>query len=369
MWDVIIVGARCAGATTALRFARAGHSVLMLDKAGPSSDTLSTHVLAPSAMLHLEHLGLLDAVRATGAPPIHIFLVEFDGKAFPRAVQGPPDELLSVRRTTLDPLLVRAAKQAGVIIRHHTRVEQLVWENERVVGVQTRDQSGSKRIERAQLVVGADGRHSIVARQAQAPEYNALVCQSGACYAYFRGIGPSLAGADVLQFASGPACEVLCCPCDGDLHVVLLIVSAEEFVEIKRRGAVAFEARLRAIPAFVPRLAAAQRVSRLYPASPREMRGYFRQPFGSGWALVGDAGYYAHPAAANGIADALRSGELMQPLVTRAWAANQPAETYLEEYQHSRDTENNEEFHLSYRLGQVNPFADPEIAALFTGDG
>jgi flavin-dependent dehydrogenase len=284
-------------------------------------------------------------------------------------VQGPTDYLLSVRRTTLDPLLVRAAEQAGVTVRHHTRVEQLVWEDGRVVGVRTRDQAGGERVERARLVVGADGRHSLLARQAQAPEYTALMCQSGACYAFFRGIGPSVAGADVLQFASGPACEVLCCPCDDGLFVVLLIVAAGEFVEIKRRGAVAFEARLRTIPAFVPRLASAQCVSRLYPASPRELRGYFRQPFGGGWALVGDAGYYAHPAAANGIADALRSGELMQPLVTRAWAANLPAEIHLEEYQQIRDAENREEFYLSYRLGQVNPFADPEIAAIFIGQG
>jgi hypothetical protein len=55
-------------------------------------------------------------------------------------------------------------------------------------------------------------------------------------------------------------------------------------------------------------------------------------------------------------------------LATRAWAANQPAETYLEEYQQTRDAENNEEFYFSNWLGQVNPFADPEIAAIFTGD-
>jgi hypothetical protein len=103
----------------------------------------------------------------------------------------------------------------------------------------------------------------------------------------------------VLQFASDPACEVLCCPCDGGLHVVLLIVAADEFVEIKRQGAMAFEARLRTIPAFVPRLGAAQRVSRLYPASPRELRGYFRQSFGSGWALVGDAGLGGESASRN----------------------------------------------------------------------
>src|SRR5262245_18437771 len=79
MWDIVIVGARCAGAATALHFARSGRSVLILDKTDLASDTLSTHVLVPPAIAQLKEVGLLDAVCATGAPPVHTFLVEFNG--------------------------------------------------------------------------------------------------------------------------------------------------------------------------------------------------------------------------------------------------------------------------------------------------
>jgi 2-polyprenyl-6-methoxyphenol hydroxylase-like FAD-dependent oxidoreductase len=367
MWDVVIVGARCAGAVTALHFARSGRSVLMLDRARLASDTLSTHVLVPPAIGQLKELGLLDAVCATGAPPVHTFLVEFSGKAFPSPVEGPSDYLLCVRRIVLDPLLVHAAEQAGATVRSQVRVEALLWENDRVAGVRCRDKNGRRFTEKAHLVVGADGRHSLVAQQVHTSEYDVLECENGVFYAYFAGVGPSVAGADVLQFASGPGCEALSCPCDGDLHVVLLSVSRDEFIHINAQGPAAYEARLRTIPSLAPRLQHARRVSKLYPANPREMRGYFRTPYGPGWVLVGDAGYYAHPAAANGIADTLRAAALVHGFVERAWAADEPAEIELAEYQRIRDTENTERFYFSYRLSKVNPFTDPEVAAAMTG--
>lgn len=366
MWDVLIVGARCAGASTALRFARTGHSVLLLDKASAASDTLSTHVLAPAAVAHLDALGLLEEVCTTGAPPVHQFLIEFGGNAYPRPITTPRGFILSVRRTTLDPILVDAAASAGATVRHRATVEALVWEEGRVVGVRGRDAAGRDFAERARLVVGADGRHSTVAQQVAAPEYDVLACPTGALYAYYRDVGPTAAGTDVVQFAEGPECDVLCCPCDGGVHVVLLIVSAAEFDRLNAAGPAAYEARLRTIPTFAPRLAGAKREGKLYRGSPRELRGYFRRPFGPGWALVGDAGYYAHPAAANGIADALRSADLVHGLVERAWAAGRPAEAALDEYQATRDAENAGPYHHSYRLGQINPFRDPELAAAFT---
>ena len=365
MWDVIVVGARCAGAATALRFARSGRSVLVLDKARAGSDTLSTHYLSAPAIARLDALGVLEAVAATGAPRLHTFVVAFGGATYRLPDTSAHGFTLAVRRTTLDPILVDAARQAGACVRYETRVEALLWDNGRVVGVRVRDQSGIAVEERARLVVGADGRHSLVAQQVQATMYHVQESPSAALYAYFRGVGPSVAGADAGHLAAGPACQALCFPCDGGLQVVLLGVSPEEFGELSTRGPEAYDARLRTIPALAPRLAQAQRASTLYRAHPCELRGSFQQPVGPGWALAGDAGYHAHPAAPNGIGDAVRSAELVHALVERAWAEEQPAETYLDEYRRTRDSENIEPFFLSYRLGQVNAFDDPEVAAGF----
>lgn len=359
MVDVIIVGARCAGAAAAIRFARSGYSVLVVEKSKRGSDTLSTHVLVPGAIRHLEHLGMLEEVLAIGAPPVRTLLVEFDGESHPNPIMDAPGYALSVRRTALDPLLIVGAERAGAVFRFGVRVDDLIWENGRVTGI--RGKLDNEPFEaRARLVVGADGRHSIVARKTSSSEYNMVPSHAAAVYAYFRGVGSTVAGADVLQFASGPGCDTLCCPCDGDLHIILLILFPDEFNRMKSRTI--YEARLQTVPTLAPRLRSATCVSHLFRAPAREIRGYFRRPYGPGWALIGDAGYYAHPAAANGIHDALRSADLLHEHVTRGWVEGHPAETYLDHFQSVRDAENREPYYESYRQGSVNPFRDPAPA-------
>ncbi|HEX5165196.1 MAG TPA: NAD(P)/FAD-dependent oxidoreductase [Thermomicrobiales bacterium] len=367
MWDVIVVGARCAGATVALRFARSGRSVLLLDKSRAGSDTLSSHVLMPPAIAALDELGLLVDVEALGAPRVHTMLVEFGDRAYPGPVGGQHGFLMSVRRTTLDPLLVDHARRAGATYLAETRVDELVWGDGRVTGVGGRGPGGRLIDERARLVIGADGRHSVVARKVAAEEYNVLVCESGAFYAYLQGLGPTVAGEDAVQFASGPECDILCCPCNEDAHMILLSVSGDEFTDLLAAGSAGFDARIQTVPTLAPRLSGARRVSKVYSATPRELRGFFRHPYGPGWALAGDAGYYAHPASANGIADAFRASRYIHELVERAWVEGSPSETYLDEYRATRDEESIGPYHFSYRLGKVNPFSDPEIAAAVTG--
>jgi len=369
MWDVIVVGARCAGAATALRFARSGRSVLVLDKAPYGSDTLSTHILIPEALGQLQSLGLLEQVVAAGSPAIHYRRFEFCDSAYLNPLPEPPHWLMNVRRTTLDPILVKAAFDAGAAVRHQVHVESLIWEDGRAVGVKGRDQSGAGFEERARLIVGADGRHSTVGRVVQPREYNNMECTTGAIYAYYEGIRPSDAGGEILQIAFGPQCLALCCPTDGGLFVVMLIVGTEEFNQMPVSDPRAFEARLRTIPTLAPRLEGARRAGKLHPAGPREVRGYFRQPYGPGWALVGDAGAVPHPALGHGIADALRSSELLYQFVEAAWAAGEPAEARLGNYQRIRDAENTGPYYFSYRISKIDPWRDPEVVAMLSGQG
>jgi flavin-dependent dehydrogenase len=275
--------------------------------------------------------------------------------------------MINVRRTTLDPILVGAARQAGATIRDRARVAGVIWEDGCAVGVRGQDESGAAFEERGRLLVGADGRHSLVAREVQAPEYNQVECPTGAIYAYYGGIGPSKVGTEVLQVAFGPQCMTLCCPCDGGLHVILLAVPAAEFNQMHANDVGAFESRLRTVTTLAPRLNGAQMVGKLHPAGMREVRGYFRRPFGPGWALVGDSGAVPHPALGHGIADALRSAELLHDNVEAAWAAGQPPEARLENYQRTRDAENTGLYYFSFRLSQVDPWRDPQVAAMLSG--
>src|SRR5947199_192560 len=163
-YDAIVVGARCAGSPLAMVLARKGYKVLVVDKATFPSDTISTHVVHPVAIDALRRWGLLDTLTATGCPPIHSYRFDFG----PVVIEGSPgtdDSPVAYcpRRTVLDKLLVDAAAEAGAEIREGFTVEQVLIEDGRVVGIKGRSQASGTITERAQVVVGADGRHSLVA--------------------------------------------------------------------------------------------------------------------------------------------------------------------------------------------------------------
>uniref|UniRef100_UPI002457914D NAD(P)/FAD-dependent oxidoreductase n=1 Tax=Nocardia neocaledoniensis TaxID=236511 RepID=UPI002457914D len=163
--DVVIVGARCAGAASAITLARAGFRVIVLDAAPLPSDTLSTHLLWPAGLAELQHLGALTDVLALGAPRLTNAYAAGAGygigTTFP-TVEG-IDYALCVRRTGLDDVLVRTARAAGAEVRQRCRVTSVVHTGNRCAGVRYTDRAGNTREIRAALVIGADGRDSTVA--------------------------------------------------------------------------------------------------------------------------------------------------------------------------------------------------------------
>src|SRR5436190_11379271 len=183
-YDVIVVGARVAGAATAMLLARAGLRVLAVDRVSFPSDTVSSHQVQVPGVARLHRWGLLDRLRAAGTPPTR--RVRFDsgdvvlGGTFP-AYDG-VDALYSPRRTILDSLLVDAARTAGAEVREHFRVEELVWRDGRVTGVRGRQRGRTPTTETARLVIGADGKRSFVADAVGAARYRQRPVRSFACY-------------------------------------------------------------------------------------------------------------------------------------------------------------------------------------------
>jgi 2-polyprenyl-6-methoxyphenol hydroxylase-like FAD-dependent oxidoreductase len=315
----------------------------------------------------LQALGLLEAIEATGAPRVTDMVLDPGDSPIIQPFAEPPGFSICVRRTRLDPILVGAARDAGANVRHETHVEALHWEDGRVAGVRGRDAHGKPFEERGRLVVGADGRHSLVAHEVGVPSYNEAQSGTGAIYAYWQGVGPLPGvGPNAMQLAAGPGCDTLNAPCDGEEHVVILIVGPQDFPTLLDDPA-GYEARLRSIPALAPRLAAARRTSRIYPASPREMQGYFRKPFGPGWTLVGDAGLCPHPAVAHGMTDALRSSELLHRYVEEAWTAGGQAEDCLDGYWQARDTESTPWYNAGFAMSQLNSLRNPAVMAQLPG--
>ena len=188
-YDAIIVGARCAGSPTAMLLARKGYRVLVVDRATFPSDTVSTHVVQPLGVAALANWGLLDRLTATGCPPIHTYAYDFG----PLTISGKPGTqeapvAYCPRRTILDKLLVDGAAEAGAEIREGFTVEEVLIEGGRVVGVNGHSKDGDRVTERAEVVIGADGRYSLVAEAVRPAQYNERPPLLASYYSYWSGL-------------------------------------------------------------------------------------------------------------------------------------------------------------------------------------
>lgn len=172
MYDVIVVGARCAGASTALLLARRGHRVLLLDRGTfPSDMALSTHLVWPRGIAQLAEWGLRESLAGSGCPPLPTARMDFGEVVLegPLEPAGEVAEAYAPRRSVLDGLLVDAAVRAGAELRERTTVEALLRDGDRVIGVRGRSRGGRPLKAEASLVIGADGAHSTVARRGGVP--------------------------------------------------------------------------------------------------------------------------------------------------------------------------------------------------------
>ncbi len=308
-YDAVIVGARCAGAATALRLARQGLRVLAVERGREGADTLSTHALMRGAVLQLRRWGLLERVAASGAPAIRSTTFHYGDEAIPVAIKPRDgvDALYAPRRTVLDPLLVDAAREAGAEVVHGWRVVDFVRDpHGPVAGVVLSAPDGSTRAVRAGLVVGADGIHSTVARLAGAPARRTGRHATAVIYGYWPGLA-----ADGYRWFYRPGVSVGAIPTNGGLTCVFVSVPARRWPALHEEGLDAAYRRVLAEGA--PELAAA--LAGRAPAGPLRgfpgVRGYLRRACGPGWALVGDAGFFRDPLTAHGITDALRDAELL----------------------------------------------------------
>jgi flavin-dependent dehydrogenase len=327
MYDAIVVGARCAGSPTAMLLARKGHKVLVVDRARFPSDTLSTHFITPDGVERLAAWGVLDEILATGCPQLHGQLRSMQGMVMPPNESEPLT--ICPRRTVLDKILVDAAAAAGAEIREGVVVESLIVENGAVVGI--RGRRGEETVEeRARIVIGADGRESFVARQVNAPTYNEVEGTTGGYYAYFKDFdGP------VTELYMGGGRAMFVFPTnDGETCLGVEFV-AERFKDFKSDIEGNIKAALDSVPSLGERYARATRTSKIMGLTPH--KSFYRKPYGPGWALVGDAGYYRDPLLGQGINDAVRDADALAAALDDVFSGRVERESALSAYEQQRN--------------------------------
>ena len=348
-YDAILVGARCAGSSTAMLLARKGYRVLVVDKATFPSDTISTHLIHPPGVSALKRWGLLDRVAATGCPPIDTYVFDFG----PFTISGSPGThdapvAYAPRRTVLDKLLVDAASEAGAEVREGFTVEDLLVEDGRVVGVRGHGQGGQPVKERARVVIGADGLYSFVAKIVGPEQYNEKPQLLAAYYTYWSNLPMD----GRFETYARPMRGFAAWPTNDDLTLVIAGWPFSEFDANRKDIEGNYMRTLDLAPEFAERVRAARREDRFVGMA---VPNYFRRPFGPGWALVGDAGYTKDFITAQGIADAFRDAELCSGALDEALSGRQPYDTAMKRYQSTRDAHSIPMYEFTAQLATLEP--------------
>ncbi len=355
-FDVVVVGARCAGSPLAALLARSGLSVAVVDRAEFPSDTASTHIFQQDAVNAMARLGALERVLSSGAPWLEQVDVRIEAL---RATVGVPVRAadagpwLCVRRFALDAVLVDAARAAGADVRTSTRVVGLVDDGRgRVAGVRV-VAAGHERELRADLVVGADGMGSTVARLAGARRYHIVANQRFGVWRYFEGASWS-SPATVVYHRWGREL-VIAAPTDAGLYLVAVVPPLDRLGAWRADPAQAWSEAVAGCEPAAAALAGARPSGRArqlttYP-------GFFRESAGPGWALVGDAGHFKDPTPGQGISDALRQVGRLAPAIVAGLAHPRSLDRRMARWARTRDADEAEMHWLAADLGSSAPMA------------
>ena len=356
-FDAVVVGGRVAGSILALRLARAGASVAIVDRDELGTDTLSTHAIWPNGIARLDELGVLEPLLERHDVPFLRYRLRVLGheSAGTFTPVGGFDRMIAPRRIALDRVLAEAALDAGAHGRYGEKVGDLIGtgaDGDPVRGVVL--ESG-ERIE-ADWTIGADGRASTVAAKLGLEKTGEISTNMSMLLAYWRGLPKT----DALSLDIGEHRGLSRFP--GEDGVELLAVSGPP--ELTRGGP---EARSRtyldALGGFETTLdpsalAGAEQITEVRSAPETMLRGFFRRAAGPGWAIIGDAGHFKHPATAQGISDATEHAIY----VADALASEQPT---LDDYEEWRNGRAKGHYEFSFSFGTL---PTPEVSGpLFAG--
>lgn len=379
MYDAIVIGARCAGSPTAMLLARKGWRVLLVDRAAFPSDTLSAHYIHHSGTACLRRWGLLEAVAASNCPPVHRFLtdlgdglrftvdyerstVDFGSATFPiPRPAGGSAVVYCPRRRILDAILLEAAIAAGVEMREEFTVREILMEGDRAVGIRGGTRSGPEVIERAPVIIGADGRHSLVARTVAALEYDTRPPLTCAYHSYWSGLP-----VEGLEFYTRAGRCINVTPTNDGRVVVGVSWPNWKFHALRQDIETHFAEAVALAPNLTERLASATREERFVGTA--DLPGFFRKPYGRGWTLVGDAGYHRDPIVGQGISDAFRNAELLSDALDDGFSNRRPLPEALADYEATRNATVRPMYDLASRLGALEP-PTPALIPLLAGFG
>ena len=349
-FDAIVVGARCAGASTAMLLARLGLRVLMVDKAAFPSDIAHGHFIHRQGPRLLQKWGILERIVKSGCPASTSFTLDtplarlegkdlvLDGVAFG---YGP-------RRSVLDRLLIEASIEAGVEFRQNFRVESYVVECDRVAGIRGKTgPNGTVVEERAAITIGADGRSSGLARTVRPAEYACAPTLTCWYFSYWSDV-PTTG----LEIYARNQRVIFVFPTSDDLMGVFVAWPISEHAAVSADVERHFNEAIDLVPDFSARLRSGRRAEPFRGAA--NLPNFLRKPYGPGWALVGDAGCHKDPYLALGICDAFRDAELLAEAIG-ADISGDRSDTALADYERLRNASTIPDYEANLARARFEP--------------
>jgi flavin-dependent dehydrogenase len=344
MYDVIVVGARCAGASLANFLGQYGYRVLLIDKFRYPGPTLSTHIVGETDVY--DRLGIKEEMEAAGAPPLIRMRIDLEGTVFESDMYVTP-RAISLRRELLDQLLFDSA------VRHphvkpllQAKVLSVIERNGTIVGVTTESADGTVSDHYARVVIGADGRNSTISQCVQAP---ILRCTAehhlGIYYAYLSCVDPLPIPAVEWYWSEDDV--ILCNPIDQSMHCIAIMAPDEKLQDWKPNLAEAFRSRLLRMKTLAPRLRGMQFAGKVRGIE--HVTSFIKQPYGEGWALVGDAAAHLHPITGSGIDNAVCMSEHLAMKLHAFFAGEISWSQAMQEYARLRDERIIPQFEASLR--------------------
>ena len=351
MHDVIVIGARCAGAPTAMLLARKGYKVLLVDRATFPSDVPHGHFIHRHGPKRLARWGLLDRIVATNCPATTASIMDLGD--FPLVGTGLAVDGVALgygpRRSVFDKVLADAAVDAGAELRMGFTVDGFTTDGDRITGIRGRAKNGGGRVtESASIVVGADGRWSRLARFVGAAEYETFPSVTCWYFSYWSGMPERR-----IEIYMRRDKAVLVFPTNDSLVGVFVGWPIHRFTAVRADIEGHFMAAVDEIPELSARLRAGRREEPFKGTA--DVPNFFRKPYGPGWALVGDAGCHKDPILALGMCDALRDVEFLARALDEGLSGLRPLADALQEYERLRNDASAADFRENLHMARFQP--------------
>ena len=279
--------------------------------------------MSPETVRLLDELGVVPALEAAGAAPLHGTAVTAarGSRLHGRFVlAGPPPFRptgLSISRRILDHELVGAARRAGAEVRERTAVEELLYDGGAVAGAVVRDPAGRRLVLRARLTIGADGLRSIVARRIGPRRHGRP--RRIAFVAHVDGVSGL---GDSAEMHVGRRGYVGLNPIGAGRTNVALVVPADRGAEARGRAEAFLVETLREFPGLHERVSRGSLARRVLATGP--FAAWSGRVVTDGAALVGDAADFFDPFTGEGIYSALRGAALLADAAAEALALGGP---------------------------------------------